>query len=580
VSRKENPLPRLRSLLAGTAAVLLTLPAAAIGDHPQGQKKGEFNENAVPKRVKQALGGEVTALPGGGYRVDAKVGPDLYTHGPDPVTPALSGGDAPKGDPFGHTEPEARRFGGGSELAPECVPPAEANSEYYQHVLYGFDAGDANNVNTLRADIQEEIRQMNFVLNRDSNASSGGAVDASFKVLCDASNNIQVSSFSNANANTFNGVSSAARAAGFNKPNVDYTIFYDGGPSDGNYCGVGGFFNDQTPSASNANNLGNVHGITWNFCWDGITPMHENGHNQGAVQRNGRHSTGTGAHCYDDFDVMCYNDGGDLDPGPPLATTDCSPAPAGAAFTDIYDCGFNTYFDTQPAANSYLANNWNIGSAANRFIERDTGTTPTNEPPQAAFTHSCDELDCDFTDQSSDSDGTVTTRSWSFGDGDESTATNPGHLYDGPGNYNVQLTVTDDDGAQDSVTIPVQVSDADGNFTTLFNNAVDFRTAGPLGDFDRFAFFVPKNRRKLVVTIVGEPCDYIAAEDICRPDLDLYVKRGFHPEEDFFDCRPFLYGITETCKFRNPRKGAYGIGVHNYAATPGEPYTIKARHVK
>ena len=62
---------------------------------------------------------------------------------------------------------------------------------------------------------------------------------------------------------------------------------------------------------------------------------------------------------------------------------------------------------------------------------------------------------------------------------------------------------------------------------------------------------------------------------------DTSAKRDhFHPETDFFDCRPFLYGITETCKIRNPRRGAWGIGVHNYAATPGEPYTIKARHVK
>jgi PKD repeat protein len=564
--------------------VLLAVPAGATADHPAGQKKGEFNENAVPKGVQQALGGDVEALPGGGYRVDAKVGPDLYTHGPDPVTPALSGGEAPKGDPFGHTEPEARRFGSGTELAPACVQPSEANSDYYQHVLYGFDPGNNNFDATMKSDIQKEIAQMNFVLNRDSNASSGGAVDASFKVLCDGTgsttSDIQVDTFANPNANTFNGVSSAARTAGFNKQNVDYTIFYDGGPSDGNYCGVGGFFSDQTPSASNANNLGNTHGITWNFCWDGITPMHENGHNQGAVQRNGRHSTGTGAHCYDDFDVMCYNDGGDLDPGPPLATSDCGPAAPGAAFTDVYDCGFNTYFDTLPGAGSYLATNWNIGSAANRFIERDTGTTPTNDPPQAAFTHSCDELDCDFTDQSSDSDGTVDDWEWSFGDSEESTAQSPSHVFDSPGNYTVTLIVTDNDGASDTVSIPIQVSDADGNFTQLFNNQIDFRTAGPQGDFDRYGFFVPRNRSKLVVSIVGEPCDYIAAEDICRPDLDLYVKRGFHPEEDFFDCRPFLYGITETCKIKNPRKGAYGIGVHNYAATPGEPYTIKARHVR
>ena len=36
----------------------------------------------------------------------------------------------------------------------------------------------------------------------------------------------------------------------------------------------------------------------------------------------------------------------------------------------------------------------------------DTGVPPTNPPPQASFTHSCDELDCDFTDLSTNTGAT------------------------------------------------------------------------------------------------------------------------------------------------------------------------------
>ena len=37
----------------------------------------------------------------------------------------------------------------------------------------------------------------------------------------------------------------------------------------------------------------------------------------------------------------------------------------------------------------------------------DGGIGPTNEPPNAAFTSSCNRAGCSFTDQSSDPDGTV-----------------------------------------------------------------------------------------------------------------------------------------------------------------------------
>lgn len=47
-------------------------------------------------------------------------------------------------------------------------------------------------------------------------------------------------------------------------------------------------------------------------------------------------------------------------------------------------------------------------------------------------------LTVQFTDQSS---GTITGRTWDFGDGDTSTALNPEHTYDTPGTYTVTLTV-------------------------------------------------------------------------------------------------------------------------------------------
>ncbi|HEY3011767.1 MAG TPA: PKD domain-containing protein [Gemmatimonadales bacterium] len=82
---------------------------------------------------------------------------------------------------------------------------------------------------------------------------------------------------------------------------------------------------------------------------------------------------------------------------------------------------------------------------------------PPNQSPQAQFTSGCTDLTCNFTDQSSDPDGTVVNWSWDFGDGDTSSEPSPTHAYPSDGTYDVILTVTDNDGATDSVTQPVTV---------------------------------------------------------------------------------------------------------------------------
>ena len=83
-----------------------------------------------------------------------------------------------------------------------------------------------------------------------------------------------------------------------------------------------------------------------------------------------------------------------------------------------------------------------------------------NVPPAADFTLSCDLLSCDFTDASSDSDGTVTGWAWDFGDGGSSGEQNPTHAFSAPGTYTVRLTVTDDDGGTGSSSGTVTVTDS------------------------------------------------------------------------------------------------------------------------
>ncbi len=82
-----------------------------------------------------------------------------------------------------------------------------------------------------------------------------------------------------------------------------------------------------------------------------------------------------------------------------------------------------------------------------------------NVLPVAAFSTRCAELDCGFTDTSSDSDGSVVNWSWNFGDGVTSSVQHPTHSYAAGGSFDVVLTVADDQGAVSSSVQRVTVTD-------------------------------------------------------------------------------------------------------------------------
>ena len=92
-----------------------------------------------------------------------------------------------------------------------------------------------------------------------------------------------------------------------------------------------------------------------------------------------------------------------------------------------------------------------------------------NEDPTAAFTSSCTNLACSFTDQSSDSDGSIASHAWNFGDGVTSTSANPSHTFAVAGTYTISLTVTDNRGGTDSTSQSVTVTAANQAPTAAFS---------------------------------------------------------------------------------------------------------------
>jgi len=86
-----------------------------------------------------------------------------------------------------------------------------------------------------------------------------------------------------------------------------------------------------------------------------------------------------------------------------------------------------------------------------------------NLPPTASFVASCTLLDCDVdASGSTDSDGTVASYAWDFGDGATGTGQTASHHYATAGTYTVTLTVADDDGALGSTTRTVSPTSPPG----------------------------------------------------------------------------------------------------------------------
>lgn len=187
------------------------------------------------------------------------------------------------------------------------------------------------------------------------------------------------------------------------------------------------------------------------------------------------------------------------------------------------------------------------------------GSTPTNVPPVANFGDTVNGLSVSFTDSSTDSDGSIASRSWNFGDGSTSTATNPSHTYSAAGTYTVSLQVTDNSGATNTKTQSVTVSGGNtGGGNVLQNGVALTGQSAATGAQLAYTVVVPAGASNLVISESGG-----------TGDADLYTKFGSAPTLSSYDCRPYVTGNNESCTVAAPQAGTYYVMLNGYAAFSG-----------
>jgi leucyl aminopeptidase len=231
--------------------------------------------------------------------------------------------------------------------------------------------------------------------------------------------------------------------------------------------------------------------------------------------------------------------------------------------------GYNPYIHS---ANDTLANMGDSAQNSVKFAQlglaflgelgkTQGGTPPVNVPPVANFGVATNGLAATFTDSSTDSDGTIASRAWTFGDGGTSTATNPTRTYASAGTYNVTLTVTDNAGATNAKTSAVTVT-APPSSNVLQNGVPVAGLSAAAGATLAYTMTVPAGAANLRFVTAGG-----------TGDADLYVKFGSAPTTTSYDCKSDGGTNAETCAIAAAQAGTYHVLIKAYAAFSGMSLT-------
>jgi len=210
---------------------------------------------------------------------------------------------------------------------------------------------------------------------------------------------------------------------------------------------------------------GSITSYSWTFGDGGTSSLQNPSHTYNAAGTYTASLTVTGAGGSDTASATIT-----VNAPAPVASFTASPtsgiAPLSVSFTDTssgtitaraWDFGDGGVSSASNPSHTYTsAGTYTVSLTVSGPGGSDTQTqagliTVATPPPTAAFgatpTSGAAPLAVSFTDLSS---GSITSRSWSFGDGGTSNAQNPSHTYTADGTYTVSLTVTGPGGSDTS----------------------------------------------------------------------------------------------------------------------------------
>lgn len=254
-------------------------------------------------------------------------------------------------------------------------------------LIYVYPAGGTNRFDAVRPGLGAIARRMNSVFYH-SGVESGNAHQIRFvtnhgdpgcgiRIAQEGIRGDELNDFSFIRARLaergYKGVPTQVDLTGDGKS--DYTDYVDRKyliwiDKDTANCGLGEIRSDVSRAQTNSNNHSVSYAMVWKGCWNYAEP-HEVMHMLGGVQgpqytiKDGRRVLTTagapysteGHHCYDERDIMCYDDG----PGVTLRNF-CT--------RDIdvwrFDCRHDTYYRGNDPASGWLSNHWN--TANSRFL--------------------------------------------------------------------------------------------------------------------------------------------------------------------------------------------------------------------
>lgn len=270
------------------------------------------------------------------------------------VTPTPATALAPLAFPTGGTA-AAETFEAQQQVPIITEPPAHKLRCYQGgnafQVLYLYPATGKNRIAGMRPFIQSVMEDANGIMFSSTGGKRQFRVFTTSGPDCKASvTPMAIPTSAVSGADPMTALHRLFAARGWLHGDRKYVAFIDYN----HICGVGDTAYSTVPGYRNPNNAGPMLARIDLSCWQGHAVAHEMIHTLGAVLPGAPHGTRNG-HCTDGHDIMCYQDGPNVQVRYPCSNIN-------GEFR--LDCHHDTYFALNPAKGSWLATHWNTARSS------------------------------------------------------------------------------------------------------------------------------------------------------------------------------------------------------------------------